>query len=188
MMVRCTLFISFIGWCTCAKAQIIENFTLTDVRFDKPVSLRDYSGHPAVVVIFTSNNCAFDEHYRSRIIHMAEKYRQRVPFLLVNSYTEADESVEKMKSLHAEMGFEVPYLADKQQLVMHLLQARKSPECVLLKPANGKFTVVYRGAIDDSPQMEEAIKHAWLSDAIEAVLSGKNIVTKEQRPVGCAID
>lgn len=188
MIIRCALFVTFMGWCIFAKVQIIENFTLNDVRYDKPVSLRDYSGNPAVVVIFTSNNCAFDEHYRSRIIRLAERYRQHVPFLLINSFTEADESVENMKALHAEMGFEVPYLADKQQLVMHLLQARKSPECVLLKPANNKFTVVYRGAIDDSPQMEEAIKHAWLSDAIEALLSGKNIVTREQRPVGCAID
>ncbi len=169
-------------------AQTIGNFTLTDIRFDKPVSLQDYSRYPAVVLIFTTNNCAFDEHYRERIIRMAEAYAQRVPFLLINSSAEADESVDLMKALHAEIGFTIPYLADKNQVVMNMLNARKTPECVVLKPVSDKFTVVYRGAIDDSPQMEETVRNHWLRDAIEAVLAGKPPPLKEQRPAGCSIN
>lgn len=182
------LFVLLIFSYAGTRAQTISNFTLTDVRLDKPVSLRDYTRHPAVVLIFTSNNCAFDEHYRERILHMAGHYAQQVPFLLINSYTEADESVENMKALNAELGLNVPYLADKNQAVMNMFDARKSPECVVLKPASDKFTIVYRGAIDDSPQMEEAVRNHWLRDAIEAVLAGKAIPVKEQRPAGCSID
>ncbi len=169
-------------------AQTISNFTLTDIRSDKNVSLRDYAAYTVVVLIFTSNNCAFDEHYRERILHMAGSYAQQVPFLLINSFTEADESVENMKALNAELGFNIPYLADKNQVVLNMLNVRKSPECVVLKPSADKFTIVYRGAIDDSPQSEEAVRNHWLRDAIEAILAGKPVPVKEQRPVGCAID
>lgn len=171
-----------------AWSQTISNFTLTDIRADKQVSLRDYARYPAVVLIFTSNNCAFDGHYRERILRMAGSYEQQVPFLMINSFTEPDESVENMKALNAELGFNVPYLADKNQVVMKMLNARKSPECVVLKPSADQFTVMYRGAIDDSPQLEEAVRNHWLRDAIEAVLAGKPIPVKEQRPIGCAID
>lgn len=182
------LVILLLMYSVATRAQTVANFTLTDVRFDKTVSLADYARYPVVVVVFTSNYCAFDVHYRERILRMAGEYAQQVPFLLINSLTDADESADKMKALHTEMGFTVPYLADKNQEVMKLFNARKSPECVVLKPSAGKFTVVYRGAIDDSPQMEEAVRHHWLKDAIEAVLAGKSVAVKEQRPAGCAID
>lgn len=168
-------------------AQTIGNFTLTDIRFDKPVSLQDYSRYPAVVLIFTTNNCAFDEHYRERIIRMAEAYAQRVPFLLINSSAEADESVDHMKALHAEIGFTIPYLADKNQVVMNMLNARKTPECVVLKPVSDKFTVVYRGAIDDNPQSEADVREAYLANAIEKVLAGQPVEVSEHRPPGCSI-
>jgi hypothetical protein len=170
-----------------APAQAVQNFILTDVRTGKSVSLNDFNRYPAIVLIFTSNTCAFDRHYRKRILDMILTYENRVPFLLINSYTKPDETVEKMKALAAESDFSVPYLADKKQEVMQSLGVRKSPECVVLQPSSGGFRIVYRGAIDDNPQMAEAVLHFYLRDAIEQVLNNQTVTVRERVPVGCAI-
>jgi hypothetical protein len=81
----------------------------------------------------------------------------------------------------------VPYLADKDQKLMNALGATKSPQAFLLKNSGGKFHVVYSGAIDDNAQVEADVRHAYLKDAIEIMLSNQNIATKEVRPTGCTI-
>ena len=79
------------------KAQTpIQNFTLTNVVDGKMVSLDQYSSSGAVVVLFTSNECPFDNYYKDRIKEMISAYAGKVQFLLVNSYVESEESVEKM--------------------------------------------------------------------------------------------
>ncbi len=171
-----------------AQAQQIADFTLQDARDDKVVSLSNYLRYEAVVIVFTSNTCAFDNRYRERLFTLALEYEGRVPFLFINSFSGQEESVQAMKALHTELNFPAPYLKDGEKAVAQQLKPGKSPECFVLKNQDGKFNMVYRGAIDDNPQMAEAVQHYWLKDAIEAVLSGKAISAKEQRPVGCAIE
>jgi hypothetical protein len=105
--------------------------------------------------------------------------------LLVNAHTEPAESTENMTSKGKQANLSVPYLADKDQSLMTMLDARKSPEAFLLKNENGKFTVVYRGAIDDNAQVEADVRHYYLKDAIDIMLSNQKIQTPEVRPVGC---
>lgn len=83
------------------------------------------------------------------------------------------------------MSLSIPYLADKDQTLMSMLDARKSPEAFLLKNNNGSFSVVYKGAIDDNPQVEADVRHNYLRDAIDIMLTNQKIETPEVRPVGC---
>jgi peroxiredoxin len=174
------------SWCP-AFSQQVADFSLTNVLNGETVSLDTYPSCQGLVIIFTSNNCPYDEHYRKRIRELATTYHSSVPVLLVNSNTEPAENAETMKRKAQQLDLAVPYLADKQQSLMHQLGATKTPQAFLLKNNNGQFTVVYNGAIDDNAQVEADVRQAYLKDAIDIMLSNQTVKTSEIRPVGCTI-
>lgn len=169
------------------QAQQVPNFSLTNVMNGQTISLDTYPSCAGVLIIFTSNNCPYDEHYRARIKGLSSAYQDKVPVLLVNPYTDPNESTENMVKKAKQAGFNVPYLADKDQTLMQSLGATKSPQAFLLKNNGGKFTVVYNGAIDDNAQVAADVRHTYLKDAIDIMLSNQTIATPEVRPVGCSI-
>lgn len=168
-------------------AQTIQNFTLTNAVDGKEVSLESYSASPGVVIIFTSNSCPYDGYYLNRIRTLANQYNSKIPVLLVNSGTEATESVDQMKNYADQCKLPVPYLADKNQKLLSSLNPRKSPEGFLLQKSGANFKVVYRGAIDDNAQSEKEVKVSYLKDAITKLLAGQKIEVADVRPVGCSI-
>lgn len=169
-----------------ASAQQVTNFSLNNVLNGKPVTLDTYPSCAGLIIIFTSNACAYDEYYRDRIAKISSTH-QDVPLLLVNAGLEPPESIENMKRKAKELGLNVPYLVDKEQKLMRQLGATKTPQVFLLKNNNGKFSVVFNGAIDDNPQVAADVRHAYLEDAIDIMLTNQKIETPEVRPVGCTI-
>src|ERR1044071_4805766 len=99
-----------------------------NVATGEPFALEKFKGAKAIVLIFTSNVCAYDEYYADRIKAMIGSYSANVQFVLVNSYLEPEESAEKMKAKYDLWAFDVPYVADKDQTLMSKFGARKSPE------------------------------------------------------------
>ncbi|MBL7852482.1 MAG: redoxin domain-containing protein [Cyclobacteriaceae bacterium] len=171
----------FIGY----AQQVVPNFQLPDVVSGQTVSLAQQAGKP-VVVIFTSNDCPYDNYYSTRIATLVGQYGDRVVFLFINSHLDPQESEESMKKQASGWGFNPRYLSDKSQVAMEALGARRSPEVFLLKPANGQFSVFYSGAIDDNPQEAAAVTSPYLRDALENMLSGKPAMTPV-RAAGCSI-
>jgi peroxiredoxin len=170
----------------------IENFSLVNALNNKTVSLADFAGERAVVVVFTSNYCPYARLYEDRIIALAEEYAGRgVQFLLVNSNTSLDnidDSVEEMARHAREKGYRFPYLADKEHRVAGMLGATKTPEAfVLQNNGGGTFVLKYRGAIDDNPQVAQEVTVNYLRDAIAATLNRRNLSAAEKRPTGCMI-
>lgn len=170
----------------------IENFSLTNALNNKTVSLSDFAGERAVVVVFTSNYCPYARLYEDRIIALAEEYAGRgVQFLLVNSNTSLDnidDSVEEMARHAREKGYRFPYLADKEHRVAGMLGATKTPEAfVLQNNGGGTFVLKYRGAIDDNPQVAQEVSVNYLRDAVVATLNRRNLSVAEKRPTGCMI-
>lgn len=168
-----------------AVAQQPVEFSLTNVVNGQTVSTNDFAGAEGLLVIFTSNACAYDEYYRQRIHTLAARYGSRIPVLLINASPDSEEAVALMKEKAGQLNLAVPYLADKDQKLMTQLGARKTPEAFLLRKTNGKFTVFYRGAIDDNPQVEADVRTHYLRDAIELMLKGQKPQTPEARAVGC---
>lgn len=166
-------------------AQVVPNFQLTNVLNGQTVSLDTYPSCEGMVLIFTSNTCPYDEYYRKRIEQLSQAYQDKVPVLLINAHREPDESPEKMAARGKAMNLRLPYLADKEQTLVTSLNVKKSPEAFLLKNDNGKFAVVYRGAIDDNAQVAGDVNHHYLRDAVDIMLSNQRIETPEVRPVGC---
>lgn len=181
-------------WATAGLAQPaakIENFSLINAIDNKSVSLSDFKAEKAVVLVFMSNYCPFAKLYEDRILAMANQYRgQGVQFLMVNSNTSIDhidDSVEEMARRAREKNYRVPYLADKSQKVASMLKATKNPEAFVLQNTGGNFVLIYRGAIDDNPQVPQEVTSYFLRDAITAAVNRKNLPYAEKRPVGCLI-
>src|SRR5688500_6194805 len=86
------------------KAQSVANFSLTNVITGSPVSLDTYPSCSGVVIIFTSNACAYDEYYRSRITALSTEYQDKVPVLLVNSSIDPIESNDNMVRKAQQLG------------------------------------------------------------------------------------
>lgn len=177
----------FIAVAISGYSQQVQDFTLTNVADGKPVTLSGFTACSGLVVIFTSNECAYDEYYRARIKDLIDQYKGQIQFLLVNSYTESAESAANMKTAYGKWQTPIPYLADKDQVAMDCLGARKSPEAFLMKNSKGTFTLVYKGAIDDNPQVAGDVGERFLKASIDQLLAGQSIKTSSTRTVGCTI-
>lgn len=185
MKSKLTILLCIIGLNT--FGQQISDFSLVNVLNGQTISPASFPSCSGLVIVFTSNNCPYDEYYRNRVRQLAQQYNDKVPVLLVNSHSEANESKESMAAKAKQLNLTIPYLVDKDQKLMTMLDARKSPEAFLLKNNNGNFTVVYRGAIDDNAQVEADVRQHYLRNAIDIMLNNQKVQTAEVRPVGCNI-
>jgi thiol-disulfide isomerase/thioredoxin len=171
----------------CASAQPVANFSATDVVSGKSVSLSDFKSGPGVVVVFTSEgtSCPYDQHYLSRLQKLVRDFSSKIPVIFVNAHLPEAQVAASMKATASKLG--APYLADTEQAIMQSLKAAKSPEAFVLKNSGGNFSVFYHGAIDDNAQVESDVHENYLTDAINALLSGQAVKTPTVRPLGCTI-
>lgn len=167
--------------------QAVHDFTLTNVIDGSSISLNAYPSCSGLVVLFTSNECAFDNYYTTRIKSLVDGYAGKIQFILINSYVEPAESPEKMEEKYKTWNLHIPYLADKDQIALDCLGAKKSPEVFLLKNVSGKYFQVYNGAIDDNAQVASDVKQNYLKESIEKLLAGQKIDVPTVRAVGCSI-
>lgn len=170
-----------------AQSSSYSPIDLVNVVDGKSVTVRPCVNCLTAVVVFHSLKCPYDAHYADRIKKLVEAYGNKVSFFLVNANPEADEQADKMKAAYASWGMNIPYLADKDQMLMIALNAKKTPEAVLLKQEGGQFKVVYQGAIDDNPQVHHDTDINFLENAIKEVLAGKNPAVATERVIGCTI-
>lgn len=177
------IFVTIFG--TAVAQPTVGNFTLTDVITGQSISLSNYSGKP-VVIVFSGNECPYDNYYATRMAAMVTQYGTRVAFLFINPHLDMPEAEEAMKKKAASWTFQAPYLADKEQTAMELLGARRTPEVFVLRPVSGQFTVYYSGAIDDNPQEAGAVTASYLRDALESLLNGR-AAGSSVRAAGCSI-
>ncbi|CAN5558361.1 hypothetical protein BH10BAC4_BH10BAC4_05670 [soil metagenome] len=186
-MHKIILLAIFTGSLSLAAQIPVQSFTLQNIADGSTVSLENYPTCSGLVIIFTSNVCPYDGYYTARIKHLITTYQGKIQFMLINSYQEADESIDKMKSAYNGWSLPVPYLADKDQTAMQCLGAKKSPEVFLLSNAGGKYNVVYSGALDDNAQASVAVTETYLRKSIDKLLTGQKIDVPTVRPVGCTI-
>lgn len=181
------LVVLLLGFAGTAIAQSFTTYYVPNVADDKPVAIQPCSTCTAIVVVFHSLKCPYDKHYAERIKKLVEKFGASVSFYLINSNPEPEESLDKMKAGYASWGISIPYLADKDQILMTALNAHKSPEAVLLRKEGNQWKVAYQGAIDDNPQVHHDTDVSFLENAIQAVLAGKLPAVAAERAIGCTI-
>jgi hypothetical protein len=76
----------------------------------------------------------------------------------------------------------------KAKKVAQAFGATKTPHAfVVSKEKGGKLVLKYMGAIDNNPDDAKAATKHYVADAIEALISGKEVAVTETKSVGCGI-
>lgn len=144
--------------------------------------------HSAIVVVFMCNHCPYVKLYLDRLKHLqTEVQSQDVALIGINPNDDQafpEDSYEKMKSFAAENALNFLYLRDVTQDVAQSFGAQKTPHVFLL---NKQGIICYQGAIDDNAQTPSAVKHRYLSDAINNLLNNQPISLTSTTPVGCSV-
>ena len=158
----------------------VPSFTLKNYD-GKPVTSTDAKSK-ATVLIFVSTQCLISNAYNSRMAKLAETYTDKgVRFLGINANNgEKPEQIAAHAHAH-DLPF--PILKDTDNVIADRFQAQCTPE-VWITDARG--VARYHGSIDDS-ENEAQVKNPYLTDAIEALLAGKEPPQAETRAFGCAI-
>ena len=95
--------------------------------------------------------------------------------------------MEEMKQRATEKGYTFPYLKDAKYEVFKAYGATRTPHIFLLEKEGGDLIVKYIGAIDDNYQDASAVQEDYLSNAVKALLAGKDPSPNETKAIGCTI-
>ena len=169
---------------------IATDFKLENVD-GKMVSLSDYKEARGYIVIFTCNTCPYAQAYEERIVELDKKYAAKgFPVIAImpnNPNVQPGDNMEAMKSNAKQKGFTFPYLMDEGQKIYPQYGATKTPHVYILQKTKKGNEVKYIGAIDDNFQDANAVKTKYVENAVDTLLSGKEIKVTETRALGCTI-
>ncbi|WP_299985082.1 thioredoxin family protein [uncultured Pontibacter sp.] len=164
----------------------VADFSLKDGQ-GNAVSLSDFASSKTVVVVFTDNQCPYAKLYENRLVTLSSTYAARgVQFIFINPGVGAGEGSDTRQDLAAK-NYSFPYLADEGQRISQKFGATKTPEVFVLHNTGSDFVLKYKGAIDDSPQVESGVRNNYLKTVIDEVLANKNVSTSDKRATGCMI-
>jgi peroxiredoxin len=164
----------------------------TDVKMKnvdgQELSIASVAGPKGTLVIFSCNHCPFVKAWESRITEIGNTYRDKgIGVIAINSNDPnayPEDSYEQMQKRAADRGFKFPYVVDATSEVAKAFGASHTPEAFLFDK-EGKL--VYHGAIDDNSKDASQVASPYLKDALNALLSGSQIATKETKAIGCGI-
>jgi len=164
------------------------DFSLPDTE-GKPLSLADFDGKSALVVMFICNHCPFVKHLRAGLAQFGRDYLGKdVAIVAVSSNDVAshpEDSPEKMTLEKQQAGYVFPYLYDESQSVAQAYRAACTPDFFIFDKDR---IHVYRGQFDDSrPDSGIPVTGADLRAALDAVLSGMPIPEPQKPSLGCNI-
>jgi peroxiredoxin len=155
------------------------------------VSLRDFEGAPALLVMFICNHCPYVIHVAPAIATLAMEYQQQGVAVVgissndVSKYPQ--DSPEQMVHEAENRGYTFPYLFDETQQVAKAYRAACTPDFFVFDKDQ---RLAYRGQMDDSrPKAEEPlpVTGADLRAALDCVLAGKPVPEPHKPSLGCNI-
>jgi len=164
------------------------DFSLPNVD-GKTVSLSDFEGAPALLVIFMCNHCPYVKHVAEELAKLTSEYQQRGVAVVAISSNDAanypDDSPEKMAEEVAVRGYKFAYLYDESQEVARAYHAACTPDFYVFDQDQ---QLVYRGQMDDSrPDSGIPVTGADLRAALDAVLAGQKPSDEQKPSIGCNI-
>jgi peroxiredoxin len=152
------------------------------------LSIADVAGKAGTLVIFTCNHCPYVKAWQSRIVELGNSYATKgVGVIAVNANdpkVAEDDSYEVMQQRAKDGGMQFPYVVDATSNLARAFGATRTPEAFLFDK-DGKL--VYHGTIDDNGQEPDKVENAYLKNALEAVLAGRDVPVKETKSIGCSI-
>ena len=168
---------------------VAPDFTLPDTVSGKMINLKDIATGKATVVMFLCNHCPYVIHVNPEIVRIVHDFKEKnVNFVGISSNNVEKypaDSPEKMKVLAEEVGYTFPYLYDETQEVAKAYDAACTPDFYVF---DEQRKLVYRGRIDDSrPNSGKPLTGKDLREAINAVLEGREVSSRQYPSAGCNI-
>jgi peroxiredoxin len=178
-----------------AKAEVRKpapDFTLADYE-GKPVHLADLRGK-IVVLEWFNPDCPFVKasHTKGSLQTTAKRHTDKgVVWLAINSAAAGKQGHDKdrVEAGKKAFGLEHPILVDASGAVGRLYGATNTPHMFVI---DKQGTLVYRGAIDNSPDGEGDSPQGgklvnYVDAALEDLAAGRPIGTKETQAYGCGV-
>lgn len=141
----------------------------------------------AVVVVFTCLSCPYARAYEDRIIALAKDYAEQgvqvVAIMSNDPKIVPADSFDKLKARAEEKQYPFRFLTDEKQSVAKAYGAQVTPHVFVFGPER---TLVYRGRIDDSTDLAK-VTQSDLRNALDALLSGKEVAVASTKAFGCSI-
>jgi hypothetical protein len=163
-----------------------EGASVTRVEDGASATLGSLAGEQGTAVVFWSNNCLWIDKYEDRITDLVGTFQpQGVRFVFVNANDASAFPKESMEaSREAAQDYDATYVRDPDAALAEQLGASRTPH-VFLFDAGG--TLVYTGAVDDSPGDPSGVGQAYFRDALDAVASGGEVPVGQTKAFGCMI-
>src|SRR5215813_13965342 len=164
------------------------DFRLPDTS-GKTVSLADFKGAPALLVVFMCNHCPYVKHIRGGLAQLARDYSHRgLAVVGISSNDVANypaDSPAKMAEEAKSAGYIFPYLYDETQEVAKDYRAACTPDIFLFDKDQ---RLAYRGQFDDSrPGNGLPVTGKDLRAAVDALLAGTSVSGNQKPSIGCNI-
>jgi len=165
------------------------DFRLPDVVSGKTVSLGDFAGKKALLVMFLSRHCPYVQHIKHGLASLAKDYSGKpVGIVAISSNYVPDypaDSPQSLKEMAEELGFGFPFCFDESQEIAKAYRAACTPDFFLFDESR---RLVYRGQMDGSRKSNDVpVTGVDLRRAIDAVLSGQPVTTEQRPSLGCNI-
>jgi peroxiredoxin len=164
------------------------DFSLSDPS-GKTVSLADFQGAKALLVVFMCNHCPFVKHLADPLAKLAQEYQDKgVAVVGINSNDVAkhpDDSPEKMAQEAKQRGYTFPYLYDESQQVAQAYRAACTPDFFVFDKDQ---KLAYRGQFDSTrPDSGRTATGEDLRRALDAVVAGQAPPEDQTPSLGCNI-
>jgi len=155
---------------------------------DGTATIASVKGEKGTVVVFWCNTCPWVKRYESRFVALVRAYESRgFGFIAVNSNDAVaypGDNFDEMKKQASASGYGFPYVVDEGSELARGFGAKRTPQVFVYDLAD---TLVYQGAIDDSPADADKVEEDYLADALDAVASGEAVARTETKAFGCTI-
>jgi len=177
------------GLSSTSYSQNFNQLAATDAVSSSLKTLTGLAKEKGVLLIFHDPSCPFAKLYESRIKALKTKFEaQGIGFVLINPQAQNNESeLNRFRAYIDESGLNMSYLIDEKQEWAQFFQVSKIPEGILLAPGKTGLAVVYKGAIDNNPQLESAVTEKYLEMALTQAVRGEKPAVPQVRAVGCNI-
>ncbi len=137
------------------------------------------------VLVFTTTDCPISNRYAPEVQRLATRFGERAKFVLV--YPVPSDSPELIRAHHKKFAYSIEYLRDDGQKLVKQTGVTVTPEVAVMRGT----TMLYRGRIDDRyvelGRERPAPTTRDLEDALNAIVAGKTVATRETRAVGCIL-
>jgi len=163
-------------------------FTLPEVVSGRQISLNDFAGKRALLVMFICEHCPYVAHVREELARIGNDYKgQSLGIVAISSNDIAshpDDAPDNLKAMAVKLGFTFPVCYDETQSVAKAYTAACTPDFFLF---DENRSLVYRGQLDDSRPGKGTANGRDLRSAIDAVMAGAQVNPDQKPSIGCNI-